>query len=230
MLATGLFVLCRVRFRLDLRVDYVIIKRSCLRGLLRPYFALGVVFDDSAGYDLGSQFQAIVVGGSSDDIVRSSSSVLEARGLDIIRRPDIYSSISRLREARGGVVVGRLEDLCREGGRFFEIARAHGFLCCCFVEKCFAWNRRELVEAIERGVFIVTEAEEIEEALAAFAGQIRVSEPEERNDDKRGLVHNVVDKILGETTRARSNADAKSGFSKDEFRMTKAEFDALLGA
>ncbi|MHC4744545.1 MAG: hypothetical protein ACYS8Z_21735 [Planctomycetota bacterium] len=192
--------------------------------------ALGAVFTDSAGFDVASQLQAIAVGDSSDDIVRNSSNLLEGYGLAVVRCPDIYSSIPRLREARGGVVVGRFQELCKEGGRFFEIARVRGFSCCCFVDECFAGNRRELVEAIERGVLIVTEAEEIEEVLAAFARRINAGEREGQNDARRGHMSSVVDKILGDAMPARSKPDAKSGFSNDEFRMTKAEFDALLGA
>lgn len=197
---------------------------------MEAFFALGVVFADSAGFDVASQLQAIVVGDSSDDIVRSGSNLLESYGLTVIRCPDIYSSVSRLREARGGVVLGRFEELCREDGRFFEIARARGFSCCCFVDECFAGNRRELVEAIKRGVFIVAEAEEIEEALATFAGRIKAGEPEGQNDAGLGHIRNVVDKILGDAMPAGSRPDVKSGFSKDEFKMTKAEVDALLGA
>jgi hypothetical protein len=179
---------------------------------------------------VGSQLQAIVVGGSSDEFVRSGSNLLDSYGLDIVRCPDVYSSVSKLREAPGGVVVGRFEELCKEDGRFFDIARAYGFACCCFVDEGFAWNRRELVKAMERGVFIVTEAEEIEEVLAGFSGRSNDREPGNRNNAERGLIGNVIDKILGDTASGRSKPGTKSGFSKNEFSMTQAELDALLGA
>jgi hypothetical protein len=179
---------------------------------------------------VGSQLQAIVVGGSSDEFVRGASNLLDSYGLDIIRCPDVYSGVSRLRETPGGVVVGRFEELCKEDGRFFDIARAYGFACCCFVDEGFAGNRRELVKAMERGVFFVTGTEEIEEVLTRFSGPDNALEPERRNDAGRGLIGNVIKTILGDTAPQSSKPRAKSGFSKDEFSMTKAELDALLGA
>ena len=179
---------------------------------------------------MGSQLQAIVVGGSSDEFVRSASNLLDSSSLAIIPCPDVYASVPGLREAPGGIVVGRFEELCKEDGRFFDIARAYGFACCCFVDEAFAGNRRELATAMERGVFIVTEIEEIEEVLAGFSGPGNAHEPEGRNDAEQGLIGNVVEKILGDTTPQRSKPRAKSGFSKDKFSMTQAELDALLGA
>lgn len=87
-----------------------------------------------------------------------------------------------------------------------------------------------MIKAMERGVFIVAEAEEIKEVLAGFSGRSDAREPEIRNDGERGLVGSVVEKILGDTAPASSAPVAKSGFSKDEFSMTQAELDALLGA
>jgi len=181
-------------------------------------------------FDVGSQLQAIVVGGSSDDFVRSASNLLDSCNFAIIPCPDVYSSVPGLHEGPGGVVVGRFEELCKEDGRFFDIARAYGFACCCLVDDAFAGNRRELVKAMERGVFIVTEIEEIEEVLAGFSGPGNAHEPKGRNDAEQGLVRNVVEKILGDTAPQRSKPRAKSGFSKDKFSMTQAELDALLGA
>ena len=177
-----------------------------------------------------SQLQAIVVGGSSDEFVRSVLNLLDSYGLDITRCPDVYSSVPKLREAPGGVVVGLFKELCKEDGRFFDIARACGFSCCCFVDEGFAGNRRELVKAMERGVFIVTEVEGIEEVLSGLSGRSNARKPETQNNAERGLIGNVVDKILGDPMPGRSKPRAKSGFSKDEFSMTKAELDALLGA
>jgi hypothetical protein len=188
------------------------------------------MFVGLAGFDVGFQLQAIVVGGSSDEFVRIASGLLDSYSLAIIRCPDVYSSVPRLHEGPGGVVVGRFEELRKEDGRFFDIARAYGFACCCFVDEAFAGNRREIFKAMERGVFIVTKAEEIEEILAGLSGSGNAREPKVRNKGERGLVGNVVEKILGGTTPQRSKPRAKSGFSKDEFSMTQAELDALLGA
>lgn len=179
---------------------------------------------------MGSQLQAIVVGDSSDDFVRGASNLLESRGIDVVRCLEVYSSVPKLQGAIGGIVIGRFDELCKEDGRFFEIAQDYGFTCCCLVDTDFAVNRRELVEAMEQGVLLLTEAEQIEEALVDLSKQSTIGKRRNRRDNERGLVGNVVDTILGDASPKRPGARGKAGFSKGEFSMTQAELDALLGA
>ena len=201
-----------------------------IKGAFGCLFALEVMFVGLAGYDLNSQLQAIVVGSSSDDFVRNVLNLSVSHDLDIVRCDDVYSSVCKLDEAVVGVVVGRFEELCREDGRFFDIARAHGFRCCCFVDKAAARRQRELVQAMKRGVFIVTEIGKIDEVLTELSGGHSVAKSRAADDGRRGLIGNVIDKILGDGVVGRPVTGGASGFLKDEFLMTKAETDALLGA
>lgn len=178
---------------------------------------------------MSSQLQAIVVGDSSDDFIRSASNLLDNRGFDIVRCCEIYSSVPKLGEIGGGVVVGRFEELCKEDGRFFEIAKDYGFTCCCFVGGYLVQSRGELIRAMEQGVLLVSNIEEVEEALESCSRGMAVGQRRRRDTGERGLVGNVVNTILGGTAPQRARSRAKSGFSKEEFRMTQAELDALLG-
>ncbi len=166
---------------------------------------------------MGSQLQMIAVGSSSDEFVRVVLNLSGRYDLDTVLCEDVYSGVCKLGEALGGVVVGRQEELGREDGRFFDIARMYGFTCCCFVDKGVAGRQRELVKAMERGVVVVTELREIDELLMDLANRSGVHKSRVRGDGRRGPTD-------------RPASGRTSGFSKDEFLMTKAEMDALLGA
>jgi len=175
------------------------------------------VFVGSAGFDLGSQVQVIAVGSSTDEFVRAVLNLSGRYELDSILCEDVYSGVCKLGEGGGGVVVGRHEKLAREDGRFFDVARKYGFTCCCLVDKNVAGRQRELVKTMERGVLVVTELGEIDELLMDLANRNGAHKSGARGDGRRGPVDRPA---TGRT----------SGFSKDEFLMTKAEMDALLGA
>jgi len=178
---------------------------------------LGVMFVGSAGFGLDSQLQAIVVGSSSDEFVRDVLNLPDGYNIEIVRCEDVYSGVCKLGEALGGVVVGRHEELAREDGRFFDVARKYGYTCCCFVDKNLAGRQRELAKAMERGALLVTELGEIDEVLMELSHRSSAHKSRARGDGGRGLI-------------GRSPAGGASGLLKDEFLMTKAELDALLGA
>ena len=184
---------------------------------LEAFLFRRVVFVGSAGFGLDSQLQAIVVGSSSDEFVRDVLNLSGRYDLDTVLCEDVYSGICKLGEALGGVVVGRHEELAREDGRFFDVARRYGFTCCCFVDKNVAGRQRELLKAMEHGALLVTELGKIDELLMELADRNGAHESRARGDGGRGLI-------------GRSPAAGASGLLKDEFLMTKAELDALLGA
>lgn len=159
----------------------------------------------------------IAVGSSSDEFIRAVLNLSGRYGLDAVLCEDVYSGVCKLGEALGGVVVGRHEELSREDGRFFDIARIYGFTCCCFVDKGAAGRQQELVKAMECGVLVVTELGEIDKLLMDLVNRSDAHKSGARGDGGRGLV-------------GRSAAGGASGSLKDEFLMTKAELDALLGA
>jgi len=166
-----------------------------------------VVFVGWAGFGLGSQLQVIAVGSSSDEFVREVLNLSGGYDLDTVLCEDVYSGVCKLGEALGGVVVGRHEELAREDGRFFDVARKYGFTCCCFVDKNVAGRQRELLEAMERGVLVVTELGKIDELLMELSDKNSAHRSRARGDGGRGPV-------------GRSATGGASGLLKDEFLMT----------
>ncbi len=156
-----------------------------------------------AGFALDSQLQAIVVGDSSDEFVRCVVNMLAGHALKVVRCEDVYSAVCKLGAGVKGVIFGRLGELCREDGRFFDIARGYGLACCCFVAKGIAGSQREVLAAMERGALVVGKVGEIDKAIVKY----------------------LEDGRLGASVNSRA-----SSFLKDEFLTTKAELDALLGA
>jgi hypothetical protein len=76
-----------------------------------------------AKFSFNMQIQAIVVGNPSDEFVRHSTNVLKNYELEFSVCPDVYQAVSQLAKTNGNVlIVGRIEQLSRENGRFFRIA------------------------------------------------------------------------------------------------------------
>jgi len=177
------------------------------------------------------QLQAVVVGGSSDELVRGVMGLAGGYGIEPVRCEDVYSAVARVAEKAGarGVVIGRLGELGREDGRFFEIARRNGFACCCLVEKDFAERRREVLTAVEAGASVVSEAAEIDKVLMDLSGGGARGAEEQGGSKTRALLREVMGKILGVGGAGSPGKSKASSFQKDEFRTTRAELDALLG-
>jgi len=178
-----------------------------------------------------ASLKAIIVGGSSDDLVRRVADIPGRHGIEGVRCDDVYSAVAKVGEGPGGVVIGRLGELGREDGRFFDIARAYGFVCCCFVDKDVAGRRREILAAMERGAVVVTELKELEEMLMKLARSRDGCEAGEQGGGGEGRgIGNVVEKILGDGGAGPSGVSKGSSFRKDDFLVTNDELDALLGA
>ena len=154
-----------------------------------------------------TQLQAIIVGSSSDGFVRYAADLLTDYEVDFVRCEDVYSAVSELAANRNGnvLVIGRFEQLSREGGRFFQKVSENGLACCCLAEWNFARKRKQILAAIETGAFIINEPAEIAEVVTKLLGSSSISLPEKKENNKA------------------------SAFIKDEFLTTKAEIDALLG-
>jgi len=179
------------------------------------------------------KLQAIVVGGSADEFVRNTMSLLEDCGIESVLCEDVYSAVGKLSAKKGasGVVIGRLGKLSREQGRFFHIASGNGFVCCCLVDKDLAGRRRQVMDAIETGAFVVAEPAEIEEVLAELLGGGGARSGEQKGSGKALTgIGSVVEKILTGGQDGPSGNDRTSKFLKSEFLTTKEELDALFGA
>ncbi len=160
--------------------------------------------------ELASGLQVIIVGSSADSFVRDALNLSNGCNGDTILCEDVYSCVSKLGRAGGGIVVGRLEELSKEEGRLFDVARMYGYKCCCFVDRDVAGRQKELLKAMERGALLAAEVEQIGEMLMKLSDRGSASEATTRGGEPP--------------------AGATSSFFKDEFLITKDEMDALLGA
>jgi hypothetical protein len=156
------------------------------------------------------QMRAIVVGSSTDDFVRCTAEVLEDYGVKFICCNDVYSAVVELAKNTDGnvLVIGRLEKLGREHGRFFHLAGSKGIFCCCLADRNLVQMQRHLgppaSAAKQAAVFVTDEPAQIEKEITKL------------------LANNLAASICKKENRL-------SDLIKDEFLTTQAELDALLG-
>jgi len=174
----------------------------------------------------------MVVGGSSDEFVRGVVRLLVDKGIEHIYCEDVYCAVGLLAAggAGGGVVIGRLGELSMEDGRFFDISRRHGFACCCYVDKDLAERRRQVLRAMQSGAYVVADLDEVPGVLAELSAVGGGSSSNGQARSSQGMTEELMDKLLGSVEAGASGSGRAAGFLKDEFRTTKAELDALLGA
>jgi len=120
-----------------------------------------------ANFNFSMQMQAIVVGNSNDEFVRHTTNVLGNYELEFSVCPDVYQAVSRLAKTNGNVlIVGRVEQLSRENGRFFRIAGKKKARCCCLTETNSARQYLRSLSMIGTDAFVINEPAEIEDVLA----------------------------------------------------------------
>lgn len=120
-----------------------------------------------AKFNFDMQMQAIVVGNLSDEFIRHSTNVLGNYEVEFSVCPDVYQAVSRLAKRNGNVlIVGRIEQLSRENGRFFRIVGKKKAWCCCLTETNSARQYLRSLSMIGTDAFVINEPAEIEGVLA----------------------------------------------------------------
>ena len=154
------------------------------------------------------QLRVIVVGDCADEFIRDTLRVLDEYEVDVQLCRDIYDAAGAC-AANGlarGVVIGRLDELAREQGRFLRIVREGGLACYCLTDIGTKQKRKELTAALASGVSVISDAAE--------AG---------------GVVGKLLASQLGrEQTAGQSEATGEMNFVTD-IAATRAQLDALLG-
>jgi len=153
------------------------------------------------------KLKAIVVGNDGDEFVRQSHKLLNDYEIELICCDNVYSAASQLAKNtyNNTVVIGRLEQLSREKGRFLRKIREKDIICFCLVDGSSAQKQRQTSAAKQMQAFIINEPAEIGEMmLKLLAGDLAGSSKK----------------------KARS---APSSFIEKGFLPTKAELEALLG-
>ena len=149
------------------------------------------------------QLRVIVVGDCADEFIRDTLRVLDEYEVDVQLCRDIYDAAGAC-AANGlarGVVIGRLDELAREQGRFLRIVREGGLACYCLTDIGTKQKRKELTAALASGVSVISDAAE--------AG-------------------GVVGKLLASQTPGQSETTGEMNFVTD-IAATRAQLDALLG-
>ncbi len=76
-----------------------------------------------------------MVGPAGDDFVRRCKVVLGDKQINFTPCPDVYAAVACIAGGPAGLlIVGRLAELSREGGRFFHLAARCGHRCCCLAD------------------------------------------------------------------------------------------------
>ena len=179
---------------------FVLYKPLCHRALTK---------EEMGEFGSDTRLGAVVVGSAADGFVRQMMNLLRGCDVDFVHFEDLYFAVGWLaknHQYADTIVIGRLEQLSAEQGRFFHIAAEKGWVCCCFIDAESARKPKRLAAAIETGAVIIDQAEQVRTLLSRLGPR-------------------APDARLQEEARNRPPA-----FLKDQFLTTKAELDALLGA
>jgi len=147
-----------------------------------------------------SPLWAIIVGNLGDEFVSYTEQLLNSYRVEAVICEDIYSAVCKLTINRGKdiLVIGRIEHMSVEKGRFFDKAQKNNVSCCCLVNKVS--QGQQVLMAKEKGAFVVNGPEQLKELVTEMVSD-------------------------GEALKNKRSTT----FDKDEFAMTQAELDALLG-
>lgn len=153
------------------------------------------------------QLYTIVVGSSTDEFVRHTIGVLGNYEVEYALCDNVYLAVGRLAKntRRNVLVIGRLEQLSREEGRFFSRIDGKGLFVCCLAGGDSARRRKQISAAMQAGALVVNEPAEVGEIIIKLlAGSLALSLEMKGHSGHSALI-------------------------KDEFLTTRAELDALLG-
>ena len=154
--------------------------------------------------DFGSnrQLQALIVGKSSDTMVQFSISLLNRLDIGFVICRDIYVAAAEIAKNSNSIeriLIGRLEQLKKESGGLFSVAKENNCICCCYKENVLSDDVPK-----DSGVFIANSPEEIEELVTKLS---------ENNS----------------FAYSNNGRDKKRIFNKEDFEVTKDEINALFG-
>jgi len=108
-----------------------------------------------------------VVGARGDDFVGQAKAVLDDFEVEYSLCEDIYSAVALLAKMPAGVVVlGRFEQLNREGARFFEMLREQGHICCCYADTVATFRRKGIFEAARAGAMVLQKPSQVEQVVS----------------------------------------------------------------
>ena len=112
----------------------------------------------------------VVVGDATGSFSRDAADWLRRGGIGFILTENVYSATALIGQMdnRGKVlVIGTVEELSKEGMRFFGIAARIGNIdCCCLVQNLCELNCPKAVMAKNSGALIITQFDDLAELLS----------------------------------------------------------------
>jgi len=148
--------------------------------------------------------QAVIVGRPGDKFVGYITDLLGEYKIELFHCEDIYMTVAWLAKNsyNGNVlVIGRLEQLAAEEGKFLQKASKNGLLCCCLAN--INSSSEQLTAARQTGACIIDEQAKIAETVSRLLAD-RTQQLEKRQNNTAEI------------------------FNKDEFAVTRTELNALL--
>jgi hypothetical protein len=136
--------------------------------------------------------EAIIIGRFTDDFVHFTMNLLSKHGIEFVLCEDIYWASCELAEKANTsvLVISRVEQLCREKGRFLSKIKERGFACCCIAESCSTQKLKLLIEA---GVFVINAPAQIGEIIM----NLSANKASEFNRNKFITTKAEIDALLG---------------------------------
>ena len=152
--------------------------------------------------DFNQALQTLIIGDETDKFVCQVITLLSKYKLEFVRLGDIYSAIVWLTKNshENILVVGRIEQLNKEQGRFLKKVREKGCYCCCLADQNIMQKQEISAAAQNRKILFINEPAEIESIIVQLVTDTAALPKEKPSID-----------------------------FKDEFRISDAERDALLG-
>ena len=125
----------------------------------------------------------VVLSDAADSSGQDAADWLRRGGIDFTLTEDVYSATALIVQMDGqsrGLIVGTLEELSKEGMRFFAIAAEIGNIaCCCLVQNLCELNGPKAVTAKSSGALIMSQLDDLAELFS--------STPAEDNNKKISL-------------------------------------------
>jgi len=151
-----------------------------------------------------SQFYAVNIGNSADDFSRHVIDVLNSYEIEHVHCENIYEATGIISHnlKKNVLVVGKIDELRKEQGRFLDIAMENGAWCCCLSETDCVQEYLNALSTVKTGTYLITQPHEFKEVVDKYVC---------------GSVNSFTESQFDETD-----------FDKNAFTTTEEEINALL--
>jgi hypothetical protein len=171
----------------------------------------------------------VVVGNPGGELAQTAASLAREAGIDAVACDDVYAAVTQIAKAadRRILIAGRIQDLAREKGSFFQIAAAHAIRCCCLLDRAGPAGRagdahrdpsllgprtQDLLAAVHAGATVLSDAQDLRDIFEQWLAPARRHDPPRSGPES------------SQAKRRTRDDDA----SYEDLRATDAELSALL--